>query len=237
VSFASEPERDDGSLPPVDIEIPDDARELARDVIAYHREQRARRRRERMTRALRPLVRAGMIRHGTVFPLIATFVALSMIAGALLSVAAVGPAFAPVTAAGQRHLSSLPQDTVMLDGGLVPVSTLDGSVLVLIPATCGCGPVLSGVAKQAASAHVAVYFVYRAGSAGGLSRLTTLTTEYGDRVARTVYDISDGLFFAFGEPTTPVALLAASTGTVDVYRTFPPGFDLSPALGSLKRTH
>ena len=37
--------RDDYGLPPVDIEIPDDARELARDVQAYHRELRSRRRR------------------------------------------------------------------------------------------------------------------------------------------------------------------------------------------------
>ena len=41
MSFASEPGRDDNGLPPVNIEIPDDARELARDVLAYHREQRA----------------------------------------------------------------------------------------------------------------------------------------------------------------------------------------------------
>ena len=36
--------------PPLDIQIPDDARELERDVLAYHRELRAKRRRSRLRR-------------------------------------------------------------------------------------------------------------------------------------------------------------------------------------------
>jgi hypothetical protein len=236
VSFASEPGRDDGSLPPVNIEIPDDARELARDVIAYHRELRARRRRERMTRVLRSLARAGLIRHWAIFPLVAACVALSMIVGAMLSVMPVSPASAPVTNATPPAATSLPQDTVKLGGGLVPVSSLAGSVLVLIPPTCGCGAVLSGIAKQAATARVAVYFVYAAGSAAGLARTANLTADYGDGVARTVYDISETLFLEYAR-TSPVALLVARDGTVDVLRAFPPGFDLSPALRSLKGTH
>ncbi len=42
VDPSSDPGRDDYGLPPVDIEIPDDARDLDRDVQAYHRELRAR---------------------------------------------------------------------------------------------------------------------------------------------------------------------------------------------------
>lgn len=233
MSFASEPGRDDGSLPPVNIEVPDDARELARDVIAYHRELRARRRRERMTRALRPLARAGLIRHWTIFPLIAACVALSMIVGTMLSVS---PASAPVTNANPPAATSLPQDTVKLDGGFVPVRRLTGSVLVLIPPTCGCGTVLSGIAKQAATARVAVYFVYAAGNAADLAQTANLTADYGDGVARTVYDISEVLFLEYA-PASPVALLVARDGTVNVRRAFPPGFDLSPALRSLRGTH
>ena len=59
MSFASEPGRDDGSLPPVNIVIPDDARELDRDVLAYHREMRALRRRQRLAAALPPVPGAG----------------------------------------------------------------------------------------------------------------------------------------------------------------------------------
>ena len=41
--------------PPLDIQIPDDARELDRDVLAYHRELRAKRRRNRLRRLAGPL--------------------------------------------------------------------------------------------------------------------------------------------------------------------------------------
>ncbi|MCW2934182.1 MAG: hypothetical protein JWM19_5144 [Actinomycetia bacterium] len=236
VSFASQPGRDDGSLPPANIEIPDDARDLARDVIAYHRELRAKRRRERMARLLRPFARTGFFRHGSIFPLIATCVALSLIVGTMLSVLTVRPASRPSTRATPPAATGLPQDTVKLGGGLVPVSRLAGSVLVLIPPTCGCGAVLSGIAKQAASARVAVYFVYAAGNAQGAARVANLTAAYGDGVAQTVYDINELLFFDYA-PTSPVALVVARDGTVGVHRTFPPGFDLSPALRSLEGTH
>ena len=52
---------------PLDIQIPDDARELDRDVLAYHREQRAKRRRTRIRRLAGPL--AG---HGAIMPLLAS---------------------------------------------------------------------------------------------------------------------------------------------------------------------
>lgn len=51
---------DDNGLPPVDIEIPDDARELFRDVQAYHRELRAVRRHERSLRWRAPFRRSGV---------------------------------------------------------------------------------------------------------------------------------------------------------------------------------
>src|SRR5260370_23875598 len=61
-----EPERDDTGLPPVDIEIPDDARELDRDVQAYYREQRALRRQQRRSR-----FRGFLAKDGIVLPLLA----------------------------------------------------------------------------------------------------------------------------------------------------------------------
>jgi hypothetical protein len=236
VSFASEPGRDDGSLPPANIEIPDDARDLARDVIAYHRELRARRRRERVTRVLRPLARAGLFRHGNFFPLIATCVALSLIVGTMLSVMTSRPTSGPMADVTPPAATSLPRDMVKLNGGLVPVSSLAGSVLVLVPSTCGCGAVLSGIARQAADARVTIYFVYAAGNPQGAAQMATLTADYGDGVARTVYDINELLFVDYA-PASPVALVVDRDGTVGVHRTFPPGFDLSPALRSLEGTH
>ena len=76
--------------PPLDIQIPDDARELERDVLAYHRELRARRRRSRLRRLTGPF--AG---QGTVMPLLASILAVCLVAGAMLSVATFSPATAP----------------------------------------------------------------------------------------------------------------------------------------------
>ena len=45
--------------PPLDIQIPDDARELDRDVLAYHRELRAKRRRDWLRRLAGPLAGRG----------------------------------------------------------------------------------------------------------------------------------------------------------------------------------
>jgi hypothetical protein len=78
--------------PPLDIQIPDDARELDRDVLAYHRELRARRRRRRLRKLTAPF--AG---QGTIMPLLASILAVCLVAGAMLSVATFSPATAPAT--------------------------------------------------------------------------------------------------------------------------------------------
>jgi len=75
---------------PLDIQIPDDARELDRDVLAYHRELRAQRRRGRLRALGGPL--AG---NGTIMPLLASILAVCLVAGAMLSVATFSPATAP----------------------------------------------------------------------------------------------------------------------------------------------
>ena len=76
MSFASEPGRDDGSLPPVNIVIPDDARELDRDVLAYRREMRAKRRRQRLLRLFRPFRGPEFGGHAAIIPLIAVCLAI-----------------------------------------------------------------------------------------------------------------------------------------------------------------
>ncbi len=75
---------------PLDIQVPDDARELDRDVLAYHRELRAQRRRNRLRRLTRPF--SG---PATVMPLLASILAVCLVAGAMLSVATFSPATAP----------------------------------------------------------------------------------------------------------------------------------------------
>ncbi len=89
-----EPERDDTGLPPVDIEIPDDARELDRDVQAYHRELRAERRRMR-----RSHLHGSLARDGVVLPVLACCLILALIAGTLLTI---------FTATSDQYLGRVP---------------------------------------------------------------------------------------------------------------------------------
>jgi hypothetical protein len=82
--------------PPLDIQIPDDARELDRDVLAYHRELRAKRRRNRLRRLAGPLKPfAPLAARGSVMPLLASILAVCLVAGAMLSVATFSPATTP----------------------------------------------------------------------------------------------------------------------------------------------
>jgi len=69
--------------PPLDVVIPDDARELERDVLAYHRELRAFRRRRRLRRVLPA--------HAGIMPLIASILAVCLVAGMMLSVFTISP--------------------------------------------------------------------------------------------------------------------------------------------------
>lgn len=93
MDVGGEPERDDFGLPPVDIQIPDDARELDRDMQAYHRELRAERRRRRARRFGGPLTRNGMV-----LPLLAGCLVLALVSGTLLT----------LFSAGQNGLPGLP---------------------------------------------------------------------------------------------------------------------------------
>jgi hypothetical protein len=236
VSFDREPGPDDGSLPPADVVVPDDARDLARDVLAYRREMRALRRREWL---LRVLGRLGLSGHPAAFPAIATCVALALLAGTMLSVASFNSGTPPLTAASpEPSVTTMPTGEVRLDNAqVVPTTALDGSLLVLVAPDCGCGTSLENLARQAKDAGAHVYFVYDAERAdAGLAQLAQMTPQYGDGVARSVYDLSGVFFFAF---TTyqATALLVNGDGVVHVVRTFPAGLDLTPALRGLRGTH
>ena len=239
MSFPSEPGRDDGNPPPVNIVIPDDARELDRDVLGYHREQRAGRRRRRLLRLLGPLRRREWGGQAAILPLIATCVALSMLAAAMLSVVAISPASAPTltepptVSAGpvvqQAALTSLPTGTVQLDGHAMPVRSLASSALALVPAGCDCGPALARLAGQAIAAHVGLYFV---GAGAAIPQLAGLTARYGGGTAEAVYDTGDVLTAAF-HPDGLTVLLVYSDATADVRRNLPHDFQLTPVLQQL----
>ncbi len=181
----SEPERDDTGLPPVDIEIPDDARELDRDVQAYYRELRALRRHQRRTRWHRSLGTDGVV-----LPLLACCLILALITGTLLTVftatsdqnpglsgtatASLAPASRgqPTSRIGSRTTTAgptprivvaglLPRALIAVDGKApVPLEVLRRAMLVLVPQRCACGSTLAWLADVAASAHAAAYLIY-----------------------------------------------------------------------------
>ena len=112
MNIGGDPGRDDYGLPPVEIEVPDDARELDREVQAYRRELRALRWRRRTRWLVVPLGRDGMV-----LPLLAGCLALTLLAGTLLTVFS-GERMTPPSLARSSH--QLPNAIVLVD--------VDGSV-------------------------------------------------------------------------------------------------------------
>jgi hypothetical protein len=104
VNQGGEAGHDDYGLPPVDIEIPDDARELYRDVQAYHRELRALRRHQRSMR-----LRAPFRRSGIAIPLLAGCLVAALVAVMVSAVFTANPYFTrqrsspPASAKGSNH--------------------------------------------------------------------------------------------------------------------------------------
>jgi hypothetical protein len=233
VSFASEPGRDDGSLPPLNIVIPDDARELARDVIAYRRELRAKRRRQRLLRLLRPFNKAGLGGQVAIVPLIAACLAMTLVGGALLSVVTMSPASAPTLGAqptaAAPTLTTLPAGSVQLDGRSVPLRSLTSSAIALVPASCQCGAALERLAGQAVAAHIGLYF---AGSGTAIPQLPLFTTLYGDGHAKGVAD-TYGVLNAAYHPGGLTVLLVFRDATAEVLRNLPANFQLRPTLSEL----
>lgn len=238
MSFASEPGRDDGNLPPVNIVIPDDARELDRDVLAYRRELRAKRRRQRFLRLFQPFRTSEFGGHAAVIPLIAVCLAICVVGGALLSVATMSPASAPRPSGGQRtaqsvapagELTVLPAGSVQVAGHAVPVRSLTSSVIALIPANCDCGLGLQRLAGQALDAHATLYF-----AAGGqaLAQLAGLTTRFGDGTAIAAAD-SDSVLTAGFRPSGLTVLLVFKDAAADVQRNLPADFQLTPLMREL----
>jgi hypothetical protein len=239
LSFASEPERDDGSLPPVNIVIPDDARELDRDVLAYRRELRAQRRRRRLMRLLRPFDNQSALGGpAAIVPLIALCLALALVGGALLSVVTMNPAQAPTVTstptsaqAGQSsgQATTLPTGNVLIAENRVRVRSLVRSVLALVPANCNCVQQWDRLKGQAVAAGVPLYFV-----ATGTSQQRAAEADqyvYGRAV---VADDADSVLATAYRPDGLTVLLVDGNAGAEVHRNLGSGFQLAPLLSGLK---
>jgi hypothetical protein len=113
--------------PPLDIQIPDDARELERDVLAYHREQRAIRRRRRL--------RKIMPGQAGIMPLMASILAVCLVAGMMLSVFTITPTDGPGRTRPVTTQPAAPQPGSAKPGSAKPGSTATGSTAHQSPAS------------------------------------------------------------------------------------------------------
>lgn len=239
MNIGGNPERDDYDLPAVDIEIPDDARELDRDVQAYRRELRARRRHRLARRLHGPLTRGGMV-----LPLLASCLALTLLAGATLTMFSAGRVVeepphrtaAATATAGPRAPTvgqvgaPLPDRTAQVDGRLIPLRSLMPAALALIPAGCRCATAVQQLGVQAAAAGVLIYLV---GTGGWMTEVNTLATGNGKDAAHVIYDAGDALGSAYHRTGLTAVLVYADGSVSKVLRNLGPGVQLSSSLRAL----
>lgn len=242
-----EPERDDFGLPPVDIEIPDDARELDRDVQAYRREQRAQRRRLRLRRRR---LHGPLSGDGMVMPLLAGCLIFALIAAVLLTVFAATGDVLPKAAAPRTALSTTPPGTTAPAGtaitpvrGLLPDATVEihgknvslralssPSALAVVPATCSCTKALQQLIVQAARYRVTVYLVATAVGIAGLQRIAASrpavqVADDRQHVLATAYQVS-GL----------TVILVHADGSLALARGLQPGLQLQSEFLGLRQS-
>ena len=251
---------DDYGLPRVDIEIPDDARELYRDVQAYHRELRAIRRHQRSMRWRAPFRRTGIA-----VPLLAGSLIIALLAVMVSAMLTVNPYLTgqrpgrsasgsakgtsnSVTTPGQPGQSSsgrraspspgggsaaarLPGKTISVAGKPLPLRTLRSTALAIIPANCRCDAAVRSLLRQAQSAGVLVYLVGSRGSDAMLKRLANLVAA--TRPTQVATDDADVLTDAY-QRTGFTVLLVDSHGAVTVAAKLGPRLMLEPQLRQLK---
>lgn len=212
--------RDDYGLPPVDIEIPDDARELDRDVQAYHRELRAQRWRRRTYRLAGPLARDGMV-----LPLLAGCLALTLLAGTLLTVFSSAQMTSPLA---RRPGHQLPDVIVLVGGQEMPVRELNGSVLALVPPHCRCGH-LRQLALEADTAAVQLWVIGTHGT-----RVTALVKKTGLLSAEHAGEDTENALASTYHPKALTAVLVNANGSVaSIVPDRGKGFQLTSAIRSL----
>jgi hypothetical protein len=144
--------------------VPDDLRELAADVEAYHRERRSAERRRRLerltgTRAWR--------RTAVPLAVVTGALALAGIVFAVLTVGqprqAGGPSAAPIATAPGAALGQLggllPDVTLSTSTGPVSVRDLRPALVALVPARCQCTALIAELAGQADEARVQLVVV------------------------------------------------------------------------------
>jgi hypothetical protein len=250
VNPADDAGRDDFGLPPVDIEIPDDARELDRDVQAYRRELRAQRRRQLLRRLSGPAGRDGML-----LPLLSGCLILALVAGTLLVLFSADqtnqpgsqpavrpgasgqstglPSFGPSATVGQVN-GQLPAGSLLVAGNTVPLGALGPVVLALVPSGCRCAGPIRQLTGQAAASRLTIYLV---ATPPVMRELARLARRAGAAATGVIAEDPNGTLDRVYRPAGLTAVLVNASGSVtQIARGLRPGLRLQPALRQLALT-
>jgi hypothetical protein len=249
VKSSGEPDRDDTGLPRVDVEIPDDARELDRDVQAYYRELKAERRQQRRMR-----MHGALARDGMVIPLLVCCLIFALVTGTLLTLftatsidnnglpgtpvndghtTAAGPTRAGRTSAphppanslvtpATASLSAIP---IGVAGKEPELGKLAPAVLLVQPAGCACDAAIKQLARLASAADVQTYIVALPEGLAG-ARSQAARDGFGLQAAS---DINGSLSQGFGS-TGLTAIMVNAGGSVSYARTLQASSNLSAVL-------
>ncbi|MFC5183933.1 hypothetical protein [Actinomadura harenae] len=181
-----DPEHDDHGLPHVDVVVPDDARELDRDVIAYHREQRQLRRRARYRRLAGPFARFGVA-----IPIITGALLIALVSGLLMTALGTRPEPRPTHVALAPHPSA-PEGQ---KGGYLPTGDvtqppakdrtslrdLRPGVIAIVSPKCSCSAVVADLAKRTQDLRFKMWLVAdrRGSTASGNETIKSLRALAG----------------------------------------------------------
>lgn len=231
------------------LQVPDDARELDRDAEAWRREERWRRRRERLQRLTLlslPLPRRWRAnresrgKRGVAVPVIALIVVaigLFSATATLVTTRATPPTRPPVplklaapTAQVGKIGGLLPDATLTADTGATSARDLRPGVVGIIPTDCKCGSAVDALARRAAASALPLYLIGSPAQRADLDKLLAVSPPN----VHALID-PDGAFAAAYAPVGLTVVPVHADGvTAAVIRDFKPQTSLGPVLASLK---
>lgn len=221
------------------IVVPDDARELARDVAAWRREERWRRRRRVLERTLLGGPSSTRVVSA---PLVITLLVAVALLGATLAFpgsTTMHPPTAPVPL-----VLAAPSAAVAAVGGLVPDEALEGqtgtttaralrpALLAVVQSACDCAAELAHLAAEAAGYGLTVYLI---GSRSQKAELASLATNTDPTLVQVLVDQGSALTTAFSRGPLSVVGVHADGVIEVIVDDFLRTTSLDNVLGGLKQ--
>lgn len=235
--------------------VPDDARELARDLEAWKREERWRRRRERVERLSVPVPRRWRgrgrsdgqpgrrreRRAGATVPVIALMVvaiALFAATATLVTARSTPPTRPPVplklaapTVQPGAAGGLLPDATLTTDTGATSARDLRPGVVGIVTPGCRCESAVNALARRAANNALTLYLVGSPGQHADLDKLMAVSPSN----VHALIDEEGAFTSAYAPSGLTVIPVHADGVTEAAVRDFTAQTSLGPVLASLKQ--